>query len=157
MARAVEARPASQFDDSADRRGDDRRQRPTPILSRYSLVGGRRTGDRRAVAGADGYVDRYEPWLAASLVAIAALCAFDAVFTLLYIQKGGSEANPIMAEVIEWGPRPFLLLKCLITNVGLVVLCLHKNFKYVKQVIGALLGIYGALLVYHLWLAAMVA
>lgn len=157
MAGAVETRLASQMEADAERRGNDRRGQPTPMLSRYSLLGGRRAGDRRSVAGADGYVDRYEPWLAASLVAIAALCAFDAVFTLLYIQKGGTEANPIMAVVIEWGPRPFLILKCVVTNLGLVVLCLHKNFKYVKQVIGALLGVYGALLVYHLWLAAMVA
>ena len=102
------------------------------------------------------YVDRYEATLVGSLVAIAALCALDAIFTLLYIQKGGSEANPIMAMVIEWGPRPFLILKCAVTNVGLAVLLLHKNFRYVKAVIHSLLAIYSLLLVYHLWLAAMV-
>ncbi len=157
MARAIPVRLPSQVSAAMERRGADRRRRPTPALSRYSLFGGRRAADRRGVASDAVYVDRYEPWLAAALVAIAALCAFDAVFTLLYIQKGGSEANPVMAAVIEWGPRPFLIVKCLITNVGLVVLCLHKNFRYVKQVIGALLGVYGALLLYHLWLAAMVA
>jgi hypothetical protein len=157
MAPAVENRHATPTESPHERRGVDRRRTPTPVLSRYSLMGGRRAGDRRDAQAANIYVDRYEPWLAAALVAIAALCAFDAVFTLLYIQKGGSEANPIMAAVIEWGPRPFLILKCVITNVGLVILCLHKNFRYVKQTIGALLGIYGALLVYHLWLAAMIA
>ena len=137
-------------------RGRDRRVKPTPMLSRYALLGGRREGDRRLMGAVNSYVDRYEAWLAAALVAIASLCAFDAVFTLLYIQKGGSEANPIMAEVIEWGPVPFLVIKCLVTNIGLLVLCLHKNFRYVKGVIGALLGAYSALLVYHLWLAATV-
>ena len=157
MARALEARLPDHARATGERRGPDRRQRPTPLFSRYTFFGGRRASDRRRSDVSSGYVDRYEAWLAAALVTIAALCALDAVFTLLYIQKGGSEANPIMAAVIEWGPQPFLVLKCVVTNVGLLVLCLHKNFKYVKQVIGALLGIYGALLVYHLYLAAMVA
>ena len=138
-----------------DRRSSDRRRRPTPLLSRYTFFGGRREGDRRRGNWPNLYVDRYETWLAGALVGIAALCAFDAVFTLLYIQKGGAEANPVMAEVIEGGPRPFLLVKCLITNLVLAILCLHKNFRFVKAVIGALLGAYGALLVYHLWLAAV--
>lgn len=142
--------------DSHDRRGTDRRKRPTPILSRYAILGGRREGDRRLPGTSNQYVDRYETWLVAALVAISALCALDAVMTLLYIQKGGSEANPVMAAVIEWGPRPFLIIKCVVTNLGLVILCLHKNFRYVKSVIATLLGIYSALLVYHLWLAATV-
>ena len=156
MAGAVEARLPSQIRATIERRGDDRRRRPTPALSRYSLLGGRRAGDRREDGVAPHYVDRYEPLLAAALVAIAALCAFDAVFTLLYIQRGGSEANPLMAAVIDWGPRPFLVVKCVVTNAGLIVLCLHKNFRYVKQVIGALLGIYTLLLGYHLWLATAI-
>ncbi len=138
-----------------ERRSDERRVAPTPMLSRFSLLGGRRQGDRRH-GNANQYVDRYEVWVAAAMVTIGALCALDAVFTLLYLQKGGTEANPIMAAVIDWGPRPFLVLKCLVTNLGLLILCMHKNFRYVKPVIGGLLGIYIALFGYHLWLAAMV-
>ena len=156
MARSIAVPIASGTIDSANRRGGDRRQGPTPIFSRHTFLGGRRQGDRRLAGSPNQYVDRYEAWLVGALVAISALCALDAVFTLLYIQKGGSEANPVMAAVIEWGPRPFLILKCVVTNLGLMILCLHKNFRYVKAVIGSLLGVYGLLLVYHLWLAAMV-
>ena len=139
----------------SERRRVDRRRRPTPLLSRYSVLGGRRAGERRGDS-CGHYVDRYEPWLVAAMVAIGALCALDAVFTLLYLQNGGSEANPIMARVIEWGPRPFLIVKCLVTNLGLLVLCMHKNFRYVKPVICGLLGVYALLFAYHLWLAAHV-
>ena len=156
MARLVAAPTSSKLAEMNERRATDRRQKPTPILSRHSLLGGRRVGDRRIEGSPNQYVDRYESWLVGALVAISALCAFDAVFTLLYIQKGGSEANPVMAAVIEWGPRPFLILKCVVTNLGLAILCLHKNFRYVKSVICVLLAIYSLLLVYHLWLAAMV-
>jgi hypothetical protein len=144
---------------SSDRRFVERRRRPTPMLSRYTFFGGRRAGDRRTSIGADGqYVDRYPTALAVSLVAIGLLCALDAVFTLLYMQKGGDEANPVMKALIEAaGPRNFLVFKCVVTNLGLVVLCLHKNFRFVKPVIGALLFVYSALFLYHIYLAATFA
>ena len=78
---------------SQDRRGNDRRRRPTAAISRYSFFGGRRRGDRRSPNAANIYVDVYEPWLAGVLVAIGVLCALDAVFTLVYLQKGGEEAR----------------------------------------------------------------
>ncbi len=125
------------------------------MFSVFTLFGGRRARDRRAPDSANQYVDRYPPRLAAALVAIGLLCALDAVFTLLYLQKGGGEANPLMAALIDGaGPRPFLVLKCAVTNVGLIVLCLHKNFRFVKPVIMALLGVYSALFAYHIYLAA---
>ena len=146
--------PEGGFGDAAERRRTDRRRGPTPALSRYALWGGRRAGERREGPTPHLYVDRYEPWLAGVLVAIGSLCALDAIFTLVYIQNGGAEANPLMARVIEWGPQPFVWLKCGVTNLGLVVLCLHKNFRWVKAVVLSLLGVYTALLGYHLLLAA---
>ena len=140
-----------------DQRGADRRTRPTPMFSRFSLFGGRRSGDRRGVAGSASYVDVYEPWLAGCLVAIGMLCALDAIFTLLYLQRGGSEANPLMESLIGCGPQTFVLVKCGITNIGLLVLCLHKNFRHVKIVIGSLLALYAALFAYHLYLAALLS
>ncbi|MEN8149480.1 MAG: DUF5658 family protein, partial [Planctomycetota bacterium] len=84
------------------RRGPDRRRRPTRIFSRYTFHG--RRGDfRRRAEGANAYVDRYSPWMMAALVAIMVLCVLDALFTLLYLQRGGSEVNPIMAAAIETG------------------------------------------------------
>jgi hypothetical protein len=139
---------------SDDRRQADRRRRATPILSRYTFFGGRRTGDRRGNAEGQ-YVDRYSPRLAAALVAIGLLCALDAVFTLLYIQKDGNEANPVMKALIDsTAPRSFLVVKCLVTNLGLAVLCLHKNFRFVRPMIGVLLFVYSALFMYHIYLAA---
>jgi hypothetical protein len=137
-----------------DRRSTDRRRRSTPMFSRYTLFGGRRRGDRRGEGDTEQYVDRYPVGLAISLVVIGALCALDAVFTLLHLQRGGGEANPIMDVLIrEAGAQPFIVLKCVVTNIGLVVLCLHKNFRYVKPVIASLLAIYAGLFVYHIYLA----
>ena len=44
-------------------RGPDRRQRQTPMLSRYSFVSGRRTSGRRAGETENIYVDVYSPRL----------------------------------------------------------------------------------------------
>jgi hypothetical protein len=154
VAEAVAPSPSA-----SDRRGADRRARATPMLSRYTLFGGRRAGDRRTPDSADQYVDRYPIGLAVAFVTIGVLCALDAVFTLLYLQKvPGGEANPVMAALIDGaGPTYFVVLKCAITNLGLVVLCMHKNFRFVKPVIAVLLAIYTALFMYHIYLAATVA
>jgi hypothetical protein len=141
----------------SDRRGPDRRRRATPMLSRYTFAGGRRAGDRRAADAENQYVDRYPTGIAAALVAIGVLCALDAVFTLIYVQRGGGEANPVMDVLMHrTDPTTFTVVKCVITNIGLLVLCLHKNFRFVKPVIGALLVIYVALFAYHIYLAARV-
>ena len=154
MSDALTAAPDARF--PFDRRGGDRRRRSTPMLSRYTLGGGRRAHDRRNPGSVNQYVDRYPAMLAAGLIAIGLLCALDAVFTLIHLQKGGSEANPIMdALITAAGPRAFLVLKCIITNVGLIVLCLHKNFRYVRPVIAGLLLVYGVLLAYHMYLMAI--
>lgn len=141
---------------AGERRGIDRRVCATRFFSRYTILGGRRKSDRRLGNAVNSYVDLYEPWIGGALVTIGILCALDAVFTLLYIQKGGAEANPVMDYVIDKGPVTFLLVKCGITNVGLLILCLHKNFRYVKVVIAFLFAIYSVLFLYHLYLAAVV-
>jgi len=136
------------------RRGPDRRRRPTPIFSRYTIFG-RRQAFRRQEEGGNAYVDRYSPRMMAALVTIMVLCVLDALFTLLYLQRGGSELNPIMAAAIRMGVGPFLAIKNGLTILGVLFLCLHKNFRHVKPVIAGVLGLYLLLLLYHLYLTAL--
>jgi len=136
------------------RRGPDRRQRPTPVFSRFTLHG-RRHAFRRDTEGGNAYVDRYSPAMVVALVAIVALCVLDALFTLLYLQRGGSELNPIMAAAIEVGIVPFLLIKNGLTILGVLFLCLHKNFRLVKPLILGILLLYVLLLGYHLYLTTV--
>jgi hypothetical protein len=140
----------------AERRSmPDRRRRPTPMFSRYALFG-RRTVFRRPHEATNAYVDRYGPWMIGALTAIFALCILDAIFTLLYIQRGGAELNPIMKAAIEAGVVPFFLLKCGLTLPAILFLCIHKNFRHVKGILFGVLLIYAALFGYHLYLAALV-
>ena len=134
---------------------NDRRRRPTPMLSRYSFFG-RRFGCRRTGEAANAYVDRYGNMMLGILVAIFFLCRLDAIFTLLYIQRGGAELNPVMRAAIDAGVIPFFLLKCGLTLPGIVFLCIHKNFRHVRAILVGVLLVYTALFGYHLYLAALI-
>ena len=136
------------------RQGPDRRRRPTPLFSRYTLFG-RRRDFRRDGEAANAYVDRYSPAMMAALVLIVGLCVLDALFTLLYIQRGGSELNPVMAAAIEVGVVPFLAVKNGLTILGILFLCVHKNFRFVRPLIAGVLLLYVALLAYHLYLTTI--
>ncbi len=125
----------------------DKRQRPTKMLSRYTVYGGKRTGGEPRT-----YIDRYSPRLLGLICAIATLSCMDAAFTLEFIRAGGSEWNPLLAIMLAVGPQTFIWSKIGLTSFGLVVLCLHKNFPGVRAILFAIFGLYIALLGYHLYI-----
>lgn len=127
----------------------DRRARPTPLLSRYLLVGGRRRRLRRQEDGTTFYVDRLGTRFVAVLVAIFVFHVLDAVFTLEHLGRGASEMNPFMDYCLRQGTGVFLGVKLGMAGVGLFFLGLHKHFPYVKVGIAALFLLFAALVGYH--------
>src|SRR5262245_4011509 len=130
----------------------DRRRRPTPMISRYAFLGGRRRGSRRLDEAEGAYVDRHGMGLRILVVAVRILNVFDGYFTLYYMNHGGQEANPVVAALIQWGQRPFLLVKCIGTGLALSFLVLHKNFRLGRVGLGCALLLYSGILAYHTWL-----
>lgn len=138
---------------SANRRQSiDRRQRPTPAISPYLLVRGRRRGVRRLEDPQATYVDRIGAGIGLALVSIFLFHCLDAFFTLLHLGRGGTELNPLMRLVLQYGIGPFLTVKLATAGAGLVFLGVHKNFPYVRRGIAVLFLIYGALVGYHCYL-----
>lgn len=133
------------------RAGRDRRKRPTPPFSRFTVMGRRERPGRRA-EDRPGYVDLYHPVLLVVLCAILLFSMADAYFTLDALSKGACEVNPFMAHVLHLGPTSFIVVKLAVTGAGIVILCLHKNFPRVKAILGLVLGAYAILTVYHLYL-----
>ncbi|MFO0980357.1 MAG: DUF5658 family protein [Planctomycetota bacterium] len=130
----------------------DRRRRPTPAISRYTLFGGRRREFRRTT-DRRGYVDRYPRLLMVLFLGIMALSIADAFCTLRIIHElGGSEANPMMVWALSHGLMPFLLIKITLTAAGIVILCLHQHFPVVRTAIGGALVLYVLVSLYHLYL-----
>jgi len=73
------------------------------------------------------FFDRYNQRIFAAITAILMLSIFDALLTLILIERGSSELNPVMAYFLQYGPLPFIISKYLLTSLGIVILLIFKN------------------------------
>ena len=131
-------------------RGPDRRQRPTPMISRYTFFGGRRQGGRREGETEGTFVDVYGPRLVLLLLVFFALTVLDSVSTLVYLGKGGQELNPIAQWGIDQGPYFSVIWKGLLSGACLLFVMLHKNWSAARLALGIGFAFYTLLGLYHL-------
>jgi len=134
------------------RSGTDRRAQPTPRLSRWSFGRGRRRGARRAHEVEGSFVDVYSPSMLAAILWIALMNAADSFFTIVHLQNGGQEVNPVANALLLTGRAQFVLIKSAVISVALLVLCLHKNFHLARLGLWLAAVAYTCLLAYHLLL-----
>ena len=114
------------------RRGKDRRTNHKGRL-KYFLFNGRRERIRREEDSRQVFFfDRYNPKLFAAITAILMLSIFDALLTLILIDKGSTELNPVMAYFLQHGLLPFIVVKYLLTSIGVVILLIFKNVFLTK-------------------------
>lgn len=132
---------------------EDRRKKPTPFLSRYTFVGRRRAA-RRGREKHNYYVDRLGGRVWAIICLITALSVIDSIFTVYFIDKGFTEINPLMNIAIFIGKPVFCVFKYALTAIGILVLAIHKNFRYVKILIAFIVIFYMLLNLYHIYLLA---
>ncbi len=140
----------AQSDRSKPYRGPDRRSRPTPRFSRYTLFGGRRKRGRRDGENENSFVDQYSPRLLAVMFWIGLMNIGDSFFTLHHIQAGAIELNPVAAWMLTTGRTGFVLLKASVITIPLIVLTLHKNFSLARVGIWTAAGAYTVLFAYHI-------
>jgi hypothetical protein len=126
----------------------NRRQRSMPFLG-ISRSHGRRSVGRRGCEADNTYVDRPSPEVVILVIFVVICSALDALLTLLHIQQGGSEANPIMALALNQGIHSFLGLKMTMTVIGALVLAIHQNFWLGLRSLYAMALVYAGLLMYH--------
>jgi len=129
----------------------DRRLMGTRLFSRY-LLQGKRVGGRRAGENRNLYVDRFHPGDLLLTGGILVLNILDAWFTLNYLGKGGSEANPIARFLMEQGSGWFVFSKAVVVALCVLFLMMHKTFHLVRPALWTLLGFYTLLLGYHIYL-----
>jgi len=139
--------------DRAGRRFDlDRRERPTPMISRFWLRGRRRAG-RRDDETENIYVDRYTPGESLLVAGVLVLSVLDMVFTIFHLNHGGTEANPVMAWMLDMGGQPlFMAVKLVSTFAGLFVLLVHVRFRRVKSLLTVAFVLYLGIFIFHLYL-----
>lgn len=130
----------------------DRREKPTPALSRYTFFGRRKGFRRRADQEKGGYVDRYSSTLFVILIAFLILNILDAVLTMIILDYGGREVNPIVGLAIEAFGDKFWIWKFCIVSMCLVLLCVHSQFRRVETLILAAGAIYFVVVIYEILL-----
>jgi hypothetical protein len=131
-------------------RGPDRRQRPTPMVSRFTFFGGRRSSGRRNGETENAYVDVYNPRLVALLLLFFSLTVIDSVSTLIYLGKGGRELNPLAQWMIDQGGTFFVLAKGILSGLCLLFVMLHKNYSAARVALAVGFAFYLLLAAYHL-------
>ncbi len=152
---AVAAAPLDGAATIAPRQGD-RRRVPTPMLSRYTFLGGRRRTVRRENERDGAFVDVHGPRILVLVIAIVALNLLDAWFTLLFLSHGGRELNPVVQSVLDLDshPWPFLLFKTLGIGCACAFLTVTKNFRPARIGLWVVFVGYSVLLGWHLYLLA---
>jgi hypothetical protein len=133
-------------------RGPDRRRAPTRRFSRYSLWGGRRKGPRRAGESEGTFVDVYGGRLFLLVMWIALMNVGDSFFTLVHLQAGGVELNPVARVLLTTGRWNFVFVKSILIGLALIVLAVHKNFHLSRVGLWTAAGTYTCLVAYHLLL-----
>ena len=137
-----------------ERRATDRRARSTPMFSRYTFAGGRRQHVRRLEDDQEIFVDRYGAGLLFAVLAVVLLNLADAYFTLLFLAHGGQELNPLVDQVLAYGPQAFILFKTIGMGVCAAFLTITKNFRAARIGLWVVLVGYSLLLCWHLLLLA---
>jgi hypothetical protein len=121
----------------------------------YGALKPRRLGPRRNGEQALAAIDWYHPWWLAIATLIVALCASDAVLTVVLISRGAYELNPLLAPLIGGSGVLFVAVKIGLTGVGVVLLTVLSRVKAfgrlpVALLLYAVLAGYGLLIAYEL-------
>ena len=86
------------------------------------------------------------------------LSIFDALLTLILIDKGSSELNPVMDYFLQHGLLPFIVVKYCLTCIGVVILLIFKNVFltrakiYTHSLFPAVIFVFAAVIVWELFL-----
>jgi hypothetical protein len=128
---ALSSGPCESSSNEKRRRSDRRTDNKARL--KYLLFNGRRERSRRDEdRGKAAIFDRYNQKLFLAITTILVLSILDAVLTLIVIQRGATELNPVMAYFLEFGIPTFIVAKYLLTSIGVFILLIFKNVFLTK-------------------------
>ena len=139
------------------RSGKDRRKIETPFYKLLFFKGNReklrRSDDGRRIT----VLDRYTPTLFISIMIIVCLSLLDATLTLILLDQGAVEMNPIMRYYLTLGPGPFVIVKYGITVSALLIMVVVNTLLSARYGIGPVLFqfctiAFGSVVVWELYL-----
>ena len=142
------------------RSGQDRRQKPIPFFKLLLFKGKRRTlrraEDRKQIV----VLDRYHPPLLASILIVLGLSLADAVLTLILLERGAVELNPVMRYYLDHGPMVLVIVKYGLTALAVLIMVVLGAIISTRYRIGALMitfcgFIFGTVVIWQLYLLAI--
>jgi hypothetical protein len=144
----------------ADRNRRDERDRRRRVW--WSLLYGsfnprRRRPPRRIEDAAYHSIDWHASHLLAVAICILLLSVCDAGLTLMLLEAGAEEANPVMALVVGGDSMLFAILKMTMTGVSVILMVYLARYHFMRRVrveiaLYAILLAYGTLIGYELWM-----
>jgi len=126
----------------------DRRVYPMTLWKALHF-GGRRKAFRRMGEGTRTYVDCPSTRTMMLLFIVIGASVLDALLTLLFIQSGGQEANPLMAILINNSEAQFVGIKMTLTGLGAWFLAAHEYFAMAYNGLHVLAVGYVGILLIH--------
>ncbi len=115
----------------------------------------RRRGGRRGTEAEALFSDWHHPWLFFLALGIMLMSCSDAFLTLLLIDLGANEANPVMFSAMEQGATAFITSKMLLTAFGVFALVFVARAPVLNTfraglVLTAIFAMYACLMCYEL-------
>ena len=77
-------------------------------------------------------VDRYSQKIFVMILFILGLSLTDALFTLMLVDNGAEEVNPLMAYYLEEGQLFFILIKYFLTCASVMLILFCKDYSLFK-------------------------
>jgi hypothetical protein len=99
-----------------------------------------------------GYIDWYGPGLFFLLLLIVGLNILDALCTLMILDYGAWELNPLVRSAIGLYGDKFWVWKFAIVSICLLLLCIHIQFKPIKTIIVTISSVYIGIVLYEIFL-----
>ena len=158
VAAQLQSAPRAGLYKTQDRRHRiDRRRRPWWSVCYGSFNPRRRTPPRRLDDSRFHFIDWHSAHLLAVAIGILLLCVVDAFMTVVLLQGGAYEVNPIMAALIYRSVALFAALKMSLTGVGITLMVILARYRFLRllRVEWALYGVliaYASLITYEVWM-----
>jgi hypothetical protein len=147
--------------DDIERRLDrDRRQNHLPLFKFIFLKGKRQTFRRREDRKRVIVLDQYRPTLLISILIVLSLSLLDAVLTLMLLEQGAVEMNPVMRYYLTLGHQAFVIFKYGLTALALVIIVLIDAIISSRYRFGSLMLpfcglVFGSVVIWELYLLAI--
>ena len=99
----------------------------------YGFMRSRRREHRREQEIEVRFLDEHHPWLFFLAVGTMLLSSIDAFMTLLLIERGMVEVNPVMAAIMGQGTGWFTASKLFMTGTGVLVLVFLAKSQFLNR------------------------